>query len=750
MSKNNSESYFQIAANIAPVLIWIANEEKSYIWFNKIWLDFRGRTLEQEIGNGWTEGIHSDDVDKCWEIYNSHFDAQKPFSMEYRLKNSSGEYCWFLDNGVPIFNDNGEFEGYVGSCTDISKHKKNELTTQQALDKLSKIANQVPGVVYQYRLRPDGSSHFPFASERIREIYRVSSEEVKNDAACVFTVLHPNDYTDVVESIHNSAKSLTRWNYQYRVRFEDGEVRWLHGNAEPELEGDGSVLWHGFITDVTERKNIELSLAKSEKRLNEILNLMPLPLFIKDCQHRVLLLNATCEAQWGNSAAQLLNTTGSHIYPPEQLAVFMEIDKQVFAEGKTIELDEWVWNDKLQENRLFHTYKKPVFDDNGKPDYLIGISVDITDAKKNEHALAESEFRWKFAVEGSGDGLWDWNVETGCVYFSKQWKNMLGFKEHEIGNSLEEWEKRIHPDDKAKTMKTVEAYLAGKTHLYINEHRVQCKDGSYKWILDRGIVVDQTKEGKPLRLIGTHSDISHQKQTEVILQQLVQQERALRLEQSQFMAMLAHELKTPLSVIQLALSSLSEKTGIVSYANKSVCDITNIINRCLLSEKIADEKIEIVLYKNNLLDTLERLCAEVRDSYRFRIDAEFSPTLTTDWQLINTILVNLMDNALKYSPAESSIEINISRENEGVLLTIQNLIGNAGFPDETEVFQKYYRNKAAHHETGSGLGLYLVKNMANLLGGSVNYYHDKNCVYFKLWLPFLASQPASQPASHNQ
>jgi len=139
---------------------------------------------------------------------------------------------------------------------------------------------------------------------------------------------------------------------------------------------------------------------------------------------------------------------------------------------------------------------------------------------KLETSLTESEFRWKFAIEGSGDGLWDWNVADSSVFFSKRWKEMLGYSETEVGNGLDEWEKRIHPEDKAGTLATVQAYLEGKTPIYQSEHRVLTKEGEYKWILDRGMVVSRDETGKPLRLIGTHTDISARKLMEEQVRQL--------------------------------------------------------------------------------------------------------------------------------------------------------------------------------------------------------------------------------------
>lgn len=132
--------------------------------------------------------------------------------------------------------------------------------------------------------------------------------------------------------------------------------------------------------------------------------------------------------------------------------------------------------------------------------------------QERETALQESEFRWKFAIEGAGDGLWDWDLKTNRVFYSKKWKAQLGYSEDEIGDSLDEWQSRIHPDDKADTFTAVENHFNGKTPSYQIEHRLRCKDGSYKWILTRGLVVSTDDNNKPLRVIGTHSDITERRQ----------------------------------------------------------------------------------------------------------------------------------------------------------------------------------------------------------------------------------------------
>jgi diguanylate cyclase (GGDEF)-like protein/PAS domain S-box-containing protein len=137
-----------------------------------------------------------------------------------------------------------------------------------------------------------------------------------------------------------------------------------------------------------------------------------------------------------------------------------------------------------------------------------------------EADLVIRESRWRFALEGAGDGLWDWDATTNRVYFSHQWKAMLGYEDHEIGNTLEEWDSRVHPYDQAQCHADLEQHLNGTTPVYRNEHRMRCKDGSYKWILDRGQVIEWSEDGKPLRVIGTHTDISDRKRKEMQHQQV--------------------------------------------------------------------------------------------------------------------------------------------------------------------------------------------------------------------------------------
>ena len=218
----------------------------------------------------WQRLLHPDDVQTVDRLFQSVYeDGENSFAVEFRLRHRDGHYVPVLCRGRVLRDDQNVPMRVAGTNTDLTVRRRAEEARNQARNLLAQVAARVPGVVYQYRVRPDGSSCFPYASEAIRQIYGVAPEEVANDASPVFAVLHPEDLERVATSIAVSRADLTPWDCEYRVRHADGSVRWLHGNALPQLEADGGVLWHGFITDCTARKDAEQERESLSAQLRE-------------------------------------------------------------------------------------------------------------------------------------------------------------------------------------------------------------------------------------------------------------------------------------------------------------------------------------------------------------------------------------------------------------------------------------------------------------------------------------------------
>ena len=308
-------------------------------------------------------------------------------------------------------------------------------------------------------------------------------------------------------------------------------VPFLFGGTTGLLLG----LWHDKLRrfrreleSQVERKTKDLTntlvrLQDSEEKYRSIFEKSPIAIERYDAQGTLNDINEACKALFGvENPRELMEF---NLFEDPNLP---EEEKVKLLAGSAVSYQVPFDFTKVKEKNLYSTSRNGiswldvVIVPMGEPfyGYLVQIQ-DITERKNAQTALQESETRWSFALEGAGDGVWDWNAATGRVFFSRKWKEMLGYDEEEIGDTLDEWSSRVHPEDKPSVDRDLEAHLQGNTFVYQNEHRVLCKDGSYKWIMDRGKVVEWTEEGIPQRIIGTHSDISERKKVEVEREKLV-------------------------------------------------------------------------------------------------------------------------------------------------------------------------------------------------------------------------------------
>ena len=152
MKPNLTYEEYKILVEQAPILIWRSDLSKACDYFNDIWLNFTGRTIEQEMGDGWAEGVHPDDLKRCVDIYVTSFNNRVIFEMEYRLRRYDGKYRWIFDRGVPFTDEDGEFKGYIGSCIDVHERKLAELAHAENLEKMAKL---VPICAWCHNIRKD-------------------------------------------------------------------------------------------------------------------------------------------------------------------------------------------------------------------------------------------------------------------------------------------------------------------------------------------------------------------------------------------------------------------------------------------------------------------------------------------------------------------------------------------------------------------------------------------------------------------
>ena len=210
-----------------------------------------------------------------WSEHLSVVQAQLPFhDLELQIDDIAGRPCWMSISGVPFYGAHGVFMGYRGIGRDISAARQAASLRQEALDRLQKIASRLPGVVFQYRLRRDGSACYPFASDAIRDLFGLAPVAVRESERALAVMVHPDDRDRLRLAVHQSAQDMSPWYQEFRIRRADGSERWVSSNAIPEREPGGSTLWNGFATDITEHKRaqelIETALREKSALLQEV------------------------------------------------------------------------------------------------------------------------------------------------------------------------------------------------------------------------------------------------------------------------------------------------------------------------------------------------------------------------------------------------------------------------------------------------------------------------------------------------
>ena len=403
----DSESRFRELAESISEVFWIyelATNRTSYVSpaFERIWGFSRQVVLDDPAA--WGRTIHPDDYAESKKTFELALAGKPPSSREYRIITGTGEVRWVRDRAFPIFDAAGQVVRVVGVVEDDTARKTAELLIEKRDLRLARIASRVPGVLYEFKLFPDGTSSFPYASDGLREVYRVTPEAVREDASPVFKVVHPDDLAQVKESIAASAKNLTQWQCEYRVWFPDGAVRWLLGNSIPEAQADGSVLWHGFITDITTQKQIQERLNEQHSKYQLLFENMTAGFALhkiicdaegKPVDYRFLEVNPAFERITGLLAKNLVHHTVKEILPGTE-HYWLEEFGRVALTGRPVALENY--SSELQKYFSVWAFCP-------KPEHFAVVVSDITERKQYELELQEKNSLLDGTLQATADGI---------------------------------------------------------------------------------------------------------------------------------------------------------------------------------------------------------------------------------------------------------------------------------------------------------------------------------------------------------
>lgn len=499
----------------------------------------------------------------------------------------------------------------------------------------------------------------------------------------------------------------------------------LNYNTKITLEAIVAQIGDALLRILTQNKLLE-----SKENFRLLFNTCSDFMFIIDKKGSIIKTNPVVEKQLGYTQKELEGMPAIDIHPPDrrkETALFIE---EMLAGKREICLIPLY----SKEGRLIPVESKMVRGEWDGKNVLYCISRDITERLEAQALLQKSEARWQFALESSGDGIWDWDIKTNNVYYSAQWKKMLGYSEEDELNTILNWKTLVHPDDLENVYKDMKTHIKGITLMYENEHRLLCNDGKYEWVLDRGKIISYDSEGNAERMIGTLTDISARKSYEISLLNSLRKEKELNELKSRFVSMTSHELRTPLATMLLTTDTLEaywERMSAkdifkkISQIKGNVEFLREIIEKVLNLSHLDSGKMKYQPSRTNINELISKIVAEHLAEPDLMHEINYiklnkNVDLILDKQMIRQVLNNLIGNAIKYSQAGTCITLK-SYDSENNKLKIEITDQGIGIPEEElkTIWEPFVRGSNVGNIHGTGLGLTLARQMVQMHGGDL-------------------------------
>ncbi len=432
--------------------------------------------------------------------------------------------------------------------------------------------------------------------------------------------------------------------------------------------------------EITERKFTEEALRKSEERYRAIVDDQTELIARFQVDGTLIFVNEAYCRYFGQSRSQLIgNRYQSLIVPEDQEKITQHLNSLNLENPvETIEHRVMV----AGEVCWMQWINRAVFDEQGNFVEFQSVGRDITERKQIDEVLRESEERWQLALRGNNDGIWDWNVKTNDAFFSGRWKEMLGYEDYEICNHLDEWAKRVHPDDLGCVAQLIQDHFSKKTPFYISEHRILCKDGTYKWILARGQALWDEK-GKPVRIVGCHTDITERKLAEEALRYHEEQMKESLREKEVLLGEIHHRVKNNLHIISNLLylqANRSEdmRTREILQDSRNRVDSMALIHESLYRVQNFSE-INLAEYVRKLSANLLSIYKVQPDAIPFKINAKTDILINLEQAIPCSLIINeLITNALKHglqNNRDGEVFVTLERSPDNQLILS---VGNSG------------------------------------------------------------------------
>lgn len=788
-----SDALFHTMADNAPVLLWMSDTDALCIFFNQVWLDFTGRAMEQEIGSGWVEGVHPEDLGQCLSTYMSAFDQRQKFEMEYRLRCADGGYRWIYDKGIPRFLPDGSFAGYIGSAIDITGRKRIEEQMQYCLAVEEAVAyasslfispggadlNEVLKVLgqavyadeaYTFDLRDNGSrmanTHYWCNPEReiridcIQNIDTASFAWWMNKLERSEDIIMP-DVNDLPPAASSEKKIIQSGGIRsllaVPVHSPVGELSgfmWFVCTEKCREWSSGDIRALRVIAKMVgiyqEQKRAEGALRRSEVYFRSLIeNALDL-IVILNSDGIIIYVSPSVARVLGYEPENLIGRNSFEtVHPADKMEVigaFNEIIQKPYITRKK----EFRFRHKDGTWRILEAVGKNLVDVPAVAGVVVNCR-DMTERRRAEEVLRESEERFRIAFEYAATGMALVGSDGSWLQVNHSLCEILGFSEQELLSM--NFQEITHPEDLNIDSFFMRKMLGGELRTSQFEKRYFHKQGHTVWVyLSASKVSDE--QGKPLYFIAQIQDVTMRKRIEAnLVEARKKAERSERMASLGTMAAgIAHEINQPLNSLKIIVDGIlfwdekgktfdsMEIIGKVKEISAQADRINNIIkrirsfvrseNQTKLTPCSVNEAVEGAL--DMLGGQLSSLGIQVKKSNPGTI----LPVRGEKYRL-EEVVINLLVNAMQALDAidkeDKEILIATSVEKNVILEISDNATGVCEeFRDK--IFEPFFTTKEVGD--GMGLGLSIVHSIVTSFNGQVSVMtNEKGGATFRVELP---------------
>ncbi|MDX2243701.1 MAG: PAS domain S-box protein [Leptolyngbyaceae cyanobacterium bins.302] len=465
--------------------------------------------------------IYPDDRELLQSCITQASQEGTPYKIDLRFFRQDGTMGYMEARGRAFRDEQGQITRLFGTALDISSRKQAEEAQRQSESTNRALINAIPDVLI--RVQADGTYLDFLANSNINFI---DPDRVEAGLS-IYDVLPHEQARERLGYIQQVLQTNQVFTYEYELLI-DNQLHYEEARIVPVQENEVLIV----VRDISDRKLLEeerkaseAALRRSEARFQMFMDHSPAAAWITDANGRMLYVSQTYQSTFQLPTSHVIGKSVFELYPTEVAQQFLANIQTVSQTRQVLEGNE---SAPRSDGTLgiFRVYKFPMPDALGQT-LIGGVAIDITQQYQAEVALQKSEQQLQMALEASGDGLWDWSIATGDVYYNPQYLLMLGYEVGELPNTLATWEYLTHPDDHPWVLDILNAHLKDTSAPYAFDYRVRTKSGEWKWIAVYGRVVARDEQGNPLRMIGTHRDVSDRKQIEAALQKSIEHEQAI-------------------------------------------------------------------------------------------------------------------------------------------------------------------------------------------------------------------------------